>query len=371
MTDARRMLVWMSLFLGAVALGCAVLYRPLAAAFEANPVFNGLILAVLVVGIALNIAHVVALREPGEWLHDTRRGIPPRRTPRLVAGIAQVLRGRDRENFRVSMLAMRSLLDSVRMRLDESREVSRYIVGLLIFLGLLGTFWGLLDTVRGVGAVVGGISGGDEGATFETLRRSLQAPLGGMGTAFSSSLFGLAGALVLGVLDLQSGHAQNAFYADTEEWLSGLAHLPGGGLSVEGDHPLPTYIEALLEQTADNLNTLSRALSRTEDERRATQSGVTVLADRLAELSDHLRAEQKLVVSMARNQTDLQPAMAQLAAQVDRAVSGYDEMREHLRSVDVSIGRLVDLVARAREDVPEELRREIRLLAHSLGREPA
>ena len=112
-------------------------------------------------------------------------------------------------------------------------------------------------------------------------------------------------------------------------------------------------------------------MSRTEDERRATQSGVTVLADRLAELSDHLRAEQKLVVSMARNQTDLQPAMVQLAAQVDRAVSGYDEMRQHLRSVDVSIGRLVELVAKAREDVPEELRREIRLLAHSLGREPA
>lgn len=371
MTDARRTLIWMAIFLGAVAAGCAVLFPRLAAAFEANPVFNGLILVVLAVGIVLNIAHVARARRSEEWLNETRRDAAVRRTPRLVAGIAQVLHGRDRKDLRISMPAMRSLLDGVRLRLDESREVSRYVVGLLIFLGLLGTFWGLLDTVRGVGAVVGGISGGDGAVSFETLRESLEGPLAGMGTAFSSSLFGLAGALVLGVLDLQSAHAQNGFYADLEDWLLGLAHVPGGTLGADGDRPLPSYIEALLEQTADNLNTLSRSLARTEDERRATQSGVAALAERLAELSDHLRAEQKLVAAMARNHTNLQPAMAALAAQVDRAVSGYDEMRDHLRNIDASLARLVELAAAAREDFPAELRREMRLLAHSVGREPA
>ncbi|MCZ7565720.1 MAG: hypothetical protein M5U08_19620 [Burkholderiales bacterium] len=373
MSDPKRMLLWMVAFLALVALACGALYAPLGSAFAANRVFNGLILAVLAIGIVINSVQVLTLGPASEWLRDTERNIAPRGIPHLLAPMARMFATREQENFRLSAMATRSLLDGIRLRLDESRDIARYMIGLLVFLGLLGTFWGLLDTIAGVGRVIGDLApaGGDAGAAFEALKRNLQGPLAGMGTAFSSSLFGLGGALVLGVLDLQAGHAQNRFYNHLEDWLSGMTHLPSGRLTLEGDRALPTYIEALLEQTAENLNQLQRTLARSEEDRRATQANLANLGEQLAALTDQLRSEQKLILSLAKSQTDLQPTVAELAAQVTGAVTGYEQMRDYLRSTDLSLKRLVEEVAAARGEVPQQLREEVRLLAQSLGRRPS
>jgi hypothetical protein len=368
MSDPKRMLLWMGLFVAAVAALAAALLAPLAQAFLANPVFNGVILAVLAVGVAICFLHVVALGPAQHWLERTSRGFHTEEPPRLVAPLAAVVAGKEREGFRLSPLAMRSLLDGVRLRIDESRDIARYLVGLLIFLGLLGTFWGLLETVGGVGRVIGSLTSESGAANvFANLGKELQGPLAGMGTAFSSSLFGLAGALALGVLDLQAGHAQNRFYASLEEFLAGRAQLPGHGLAAEGEGTLPAYLQALLEQTAENLRLIERMMARTEDDRRASHSALVQLTDRLSELSDQLRAEQKVILTLSKNQLDLQPAMAELANQVADAVASNQEMRAHLRNIDLALARLVEEVAGAREQMPEAVRQEIKLLAQSLG----
>lgn len=368
MGDPKRMLLWMGLFVAAVVALCALLYAPLAQAFLANPVFNGVILALLAVGVAINFLQVVSLGPAMHWLDQTSRGFRIDEPPRLVAPLAAVVAGREREGFRLSPLAMRSLLDGVRIRIDESRDVSRYMVGLLIFLGLLGTFWGLLDTVGGVGRVIGGLTSESAAASvFANLGRDLQGPLAGMGTAFSSSLFGLAGALALGVLDLQSGHAQNRFFASLEEFLAGRSQLPANGPGAEGEGTLPAYLQALLEKTAENLGQIERMMARSEEDRRASHAALAQLTDRLSELSDQLRAEQKVILSLSKHQFDFQPAMAELASQVAGAVSSNQEMRSHLRNIDTALARLVDEVSGAREEMPEAMRKEIKLLAQSLG----
>ncbi|MFQ5995055.1 MAG: flagellar motor protein MotA [Acidiferrobacterales bacterium] len=375
MSDPKRMLIWMLLFLAAVTIVCALLFVPLRSAFAANQVFNGMILGVLVVGIVINFLQAFTLGPAVEWIDTIKSGEDTpsaKAAPRVLASMANIFTGQDQDGFRLSAMSMRSLLDGIRLRLDESRDISRYMIGLLIFLGLLGTFWGLLDTVAGVGHVIGGLSAGsgELGSVFDELKRDLQGPLAGMGTAFSSSLFGLGGALVLGVLDLQAGHAQNRFYNYLEEWLSELTHLPSGALSVEGDVPLPAYIEALLEQTADNLNKLQRSLTRGEEDRHAVQSNLVRLTEQLAELTDQMASQQKLIRNLTRTQTDLQPAMAELADQVSGSFAGYEEMRDHLRSASVSLTRLLEEVSAARSEFADELRGEIRLLAHSLGEKP-
>jgi hypothetical protein len=368
MSNPKRMLGWMALFVGAIGVASALLYAPLAAAFQANMVFNGLILAVFAAGVAINFAQVRALGPATQWVEQTQRGFETDEPPRLVAALARVVRGREAEGFTMSTLAMRSLLDGVRMRLDESRDISRYLVGLLVFLGLLGTFWGLLDTVSGVSSVIGGLAGGgDAAAGFAELQAGLERPLAGMGTAFSSSLFGLAGALTLGILDLQAGHAQNRFYTGLEEFLATRAQLPSRAHGAEGEQALPAYIEALLDNTAENLGLIQRMMTKSEEERRAAHDALTSLTERLTELSDQLRAEQKVIMTLSKNQLDLHPALAELAHQMAGALASQEEMRAHVRNVDVALGRLVAEVSGARGEVSEALRQEVRVLARSLG----
>ena len=190
---------------------------------------------------------------------------------------------------------MRSLLDSISNRLEESRDISRYLIGLLIFLGLLGTFWGLLVTVSSVSDVIKGMStqGQNSLLLFENLKSGLQEPLSGMGIAFSSSLFGLAGSLILGFLDLQAGHAQRRFFNELEEWLSGLTHLSSGALPGDGEAPVPVYVQALLEQTADGINSLQRELSKQNNEKSRLDSHLLTLTQQLAELGEYMQRNQQ------------------------------------------------------------------------------
>jgi hypothetical protein len=222
-SSPRIFLVRMAVFLILCTLLGVLLYRQIWAAFLANPSLNGLILGVLLIGILLSIRQVLRLFPEVEWVNSFRLadpGLAVARPPVLLAPMASILGDRI-GRMSISQQTMRGILDSIGTRLDEARDMARYLTGLLVFLGLLGTFWGLLETVGSVGKVIQSLEvGRDAGSVFEDLKSGLSAPLGGMGIAFSSSLFGLAGSLVLGFLDLQATQAQNRFYTDLEDWLS-------------------------------------------------------------------------------------------------------------------------------------------------------
>ena len=262
MSQPRRFLVRMIIFLVIVVVACGVLLPQLKEAFLANTLFNGLILGVLLLGVLYIFRQVLLLRPEVEWMQrfqsESSGGmvfpgdVAESKPPRLLGPLANMISER-KGRLSLSTLSMRSLLDGIQARISESHEISRYLIGLLIFLGLLGTFWGLLETVNSVAGAIADLSasGQNPAALFGELKTALQEPLQGMGTAFSSSLFGLAGSLVLGFLELQAGQAHNRFVNELEEWLSSVTKLSGGGAEVGGGESVPAYIQALLEQTAD------------------------------------------------------------------------------------------------------------------------
>ena len=225
LSSPRIFLVRMLVFLVLCALLMVVLYKQIVLAFFANPGLNALIGLVLLIGTILSFRQVIRLYPEVAWVNNFRIADPgiavERQHPMLLAPMAAILGGERTGRMTITQQTMRHLLDSIATRLDEARDISRYMTGLLVFLGLLGTFWGLIETVGSVGKVIDGLKvGGDAGALFDTLKEGLAAPLGGMGISFSSSLFGLAGSLILGFLDLQSSQAQNRFYTDLEDWLA-------------------------------------------------------------------------------------------------------------------------------------------------------
>lgn len=369
MTRPRRFLVRMALFLGAVTVILGLLFGPLREAFLANIPLNGLILGVLLMGIFYNVRQVIQLYPETDWIESFRRDhsvMSLTRGPKLLAPMATMLGEKERMGrLSLSTVAMRTLLDGVGARLDESREISRYMIGLLVFLGLLGTFWGLLETVRSVSDVIGGLSvtAGEIATVFQDLKQGLEAPLKGMGTAFSSSLFGLGGSLVLGFLELQAGQAQNRFFNDLEEWLSSLTRLSSGSLSGDGETSVPAYIQALLEQSADSLDSLQRIIQRSEEGRKAVNTNIMELADKLSTLTDQMRAEQGLMLKLAEAQMDLKPIFAKLAERD----SGDDAMRNHIRGIEVHANRILEELPKGREELIGEIRGEIRLLARTIA----
>lgn len=374
MRQPGRVLIWILFFLLAVGGVAALLYERLADAFLANPVFNGMITAVLAVGIIINVRQVMVLGPDASWLRAWQRGAeslpsPPRRG--MLGSLGRLLQERA-DNPQLSTMSMRALLDGIRSRLDEARDLSRYFIGLLIFLGLLGTFWGLLDTLGGIGRVISGLSvgGGDASALFEQLRSGLQEPLDGMGTAFSSSLFGLASALVLGFVDLQAGHAQNRFYNDLEEQLSGLTRFSSGALSgMDTDHgSVPSYIQALLEQTAESLDRLQRLVARREEERRSAEESVATVTEQVGELAEQIRSEHRRMLNQARGQMELQPVLQRLADALGERGEDDNSLDERLKSLDHTLHRLADEMQSERTDLASELRDEIRLLTRTVAR---
>ncbi|MBL9012074.1 MAG: flagellar motor protein MotA [Alphaproteobacteria bacterium] len=288
----------MTLFLGLAALAVAFIIQSVAHAFLANPFLNGLILAVLAIGVLNAYRLVWQLLPDIRWVGNLRRTDPSLSPvtsvqPHLLAPLANMLAD-SRGRLSLTVPAARSILDGVQARLDESRDIARYMTGLLVFLGLLGTFWGLILVVDSVANTIRSLPTGSEGAiAFDQLRAGLEGPLSGMGTAFSSSLFGLAGSLILGFLDLQSGQAQNRFYNALEEWMSTVTRLGSASSAVleSGDASAPAYVTALLEQTAENLENLERTLVRLEERRMAGgESGGAEIATALRGLESAMRA---------------------------------------------------------------------------------
>lgn len=230
MSNPRHYLVLTVIYLLVVAGVCMLLFQPLKSAFMANWGFNLLILGALVVGIVINLFQIVRLEPEIKWIKIFRTGDPGLSVSGpslLLSPLARHLEEIHRDRFHLSALSLQTVLDSIRGRLDETRENSKYMIGVLVFLGLLGTFWGLLQTIGTIGQVINGlnVAGEDFTALFTQLKHGLETPLAGMGTAFSSSLFGLGGSLVLGFVDIQAGHAQNRFFNEMEEWLSGVTRL--------------------------------------------------------------------------------------------------------------------------------------------------
>jgi hypothetical protein len=367
-------LIRMLVFLLAVLVVAAILSPALITAFETNPLLNALIALVLLIGIGWNLRQVTRLTPEVRWAETFQQsrarlaGLP---SPVLLAPMASMLASRSsqgkqggNDRLTLSAPAMRSLLDSLASRLDESRELSRYMTGLLIFLGLLGTFWGLLLTVGAVAAVINGMSvgSGDINALFDQLKSGLARPLQGMGTAFSSSMFGLAGALVLGFLDLTAGQAQNRFFNELEEWLAGLTRLSSGVLGGEGDASVPVYVQALLEQTAENMENLQRILVRGEDARGQANEAIVSLTDKIGMLSDTMRSNQQLMLRIAEAQSSLGPALQRLGER-----GGDDAARNHLRNIEAGLGRLVGELERGRAQSTSELRNDIRVLTRTIA----
>ena len=373
MNRPQRYLTRMAVFVVAVAAVAALLSPALYRFFMGNPAVNGMILGILAAGIVYIFRQVMLLNPAVAWLERFRRnqaGAPDQHLPRLLAPMATMLGDRRGGRVSLSAVSMRTLLDGIGTRLDETRETSRYLIGLLVFLGLLGTFYGLLETVQSVGGVIGSLSAGasDPVRAFNDLKSGLQSPLGGMGTAFSASLFGLAGSLVLGFLDLQAGLAQNRFYHDLEEYLSGYTRLSGGGpASDTGETSVPAFIQALLEQTADSLDNLQRIIGRGEESRISANANLQALTERLATLTDQMRAEQTLLLRLAESQVELKPVLQRLADSTASGPPGQDEARAHLRNIEIYLARLAEDVAQGRGEATQEIRSEIRLLARTIA----
>jgi hypothetical protein len=371
LTRPQRYLNRMILFVVAVVAVCGLIAPALTNAFMGNPALNGIIMGAMLVGIVYIFRQVATLAPEVVWIEQYRRregAAQPATPPHLLAPLATMLGERRGGKVSLSAIAMRSLLDGIATRLDEARELSRYFIGLLVFLGLLGTFYGLLETLHSVGGVINNLSvgGGDVTRAFNDLKNGLNAPIAGMGTAFSASLFGLAGSLVLGFLDLQAGQAQNRFYNDLEEWLSSYTRLSGGGpLSESGDASVPAYIQALLEQTADSLENLQRIIGRGEESRISANASIVNLTDKLASLGDQMKAEQGLMMRLAENQMELKPVLSRLADSVGRG--GDDAQRGHLRNIETYLARLGEELSQGRIQTVQEVRSEIRLLARTIA----
>ncbi len=374
MTKPLTYLVRMLVFLVVVAAVTALLGPTLIAAFNNNPLLDGLILGVLALGILWNLVTVARLNPEVRWLETLRHpraGLAPPPSPKLLAPMASMIASRNRsDRLTLSTPAMRSLLDSLSSRLDESRELSRYMIGLLIFLGLLGTFYGLLLTVSAISEVIANlsISTGDVNLMFDQLKSGLARPLHGMGTAFSGSMFGLAGALVLGFLDLTAGQAQNRFFNELEEWLAGITRF-SGGFGGEGEAPMPHYVQALLEQTAENLDGLQTVLSRNDEARSSQTHTLNVLSERIGDLAEMMRTNQSLMQRVAEGQAALVPVLRRLAEAQDSHVESDSsrETREHMRAIERLLGRMLSENEQGRVQSTTELRGDIRLLTRTLA----
>ncbi len=318
-----QVFLWrMSLFLILAILLAIILdgqTQQLRHSFLANPGLNALIIGVLVVGIVYAFRQVLRLYPEINWVNNFRISDPgittDKTTPTLLAPMATMLKDRT-GHLSLATGAMRSLLDSVASRLDEQRETTRYLVGLLVFLGLLGTFWGLLQTVSSVGATIGALdtNAGESVMLFDQLKEGLAGPLKGMGTAFSCSMFGLAGSLILGFLDLQAGHAQGRFYNELEDWLSGitelqLAETPGAGAAVT---PQIRYALLDMQRSLADLNDKVEHKMLTDN----TSDAVKDLAAGVDKLIRQMRAEQKVVREWADEQAQQQHELATVLRQI-------------------------------------------------------
>jgi phage shock protein PspC (stress-responsive transcriptional regulator) len=370
-----RYLASMTIFLLAVAAIAAALIGRLQSAFFANPLLNVVLIGVWVIGIIYIFIQTLRLSPEIRWVQAVQRNrmaakdIEP---PPLMGSLARMMESRATP-LSLTPTALRAVLDGIAVRLDESREIARYFTGLLIFLGLLGTFWGLLKTVGSVGAVVSGLSvTADPTELFTNLKAGLEGPLSGMGTAFGSSLLGLAGSLVLGFLDLQMGQAQNRFFLDLENWLFASAGPNARDLGEEVS-PLPA-IQALVDRTASNMEGFRQIMTETEDGRHQNAQAMWELSQKIDALVAAEENQQQVIDALLRERAENDAAMLATLTRIEQALGKEDaglsanlEAVGHLRAIESGIQRLVNDQTLIRARALEEARAEITRLARTLG----
>lgn len=325
MTRPIQTLLWMSIFSAIITIGTFLLSGSLYGAFISNTVFNSIIVSILLTGIVINFRQVIQLNPEIDWIEaykNNTHGLISTQ-PKLLSSMVRLLEGK--EELTLSTTSMQTILESIRTRLEDSRDLSRYLIGVLVFLGLLGTFWGLMSTVSAVGTMINemsveAVSGAE---IFKNLKTSLAGPLSGMGVAFSSSLFGLAGSLILGFLDLQAGHAQNRFVNELEEWLSSSTRISSGIIADDASEVGATaYVQALLEKTADALEKMQKA-GASEDKQREF-------------LSNQISEQNELLDKLNQTQIEI-VRLLKSNSQQNNDSSINDELRDELRLMTKTI----------------------------------
>ncbi len=367
-----RQLTMMLIVLALVAVGAWLAFPRVAGVFLANIWLNGFIALVFVIGIVACFWQVLQLSSSVSWIEGfaaERPGHDITIAPRLLAPLAALLRSRGSRSH-ISASSARSILDSVATRIDEERDITRYIINLLIFLGLLGTFYGLATTVPAVVDTIRSLSPaeGESGvAVFDRLMTGLEAQLGGMGTAFSTSLLGLAGSLVVGLLELFAGHGQNRFYRQLEEWLSSITRLGTVGSEGEGGTD-QTAMAGMLDYMAEQMDAMQAMASEATRARAEAEARLGTLAatmERLAERSADEADTGAALSRIAEGQERLVALMAERAEQV--GPDGLDaEARMRLRSIDVQLVRILEELSAGRLESTAELRSDIAQLTNAI-----
>ncbi|SFG43352.1 hypothetical protein SAMN04488020_102221 [Palleronia marisminoris] len=368
-TQPVRQIVSMIVVLVLTGIGIFFALPNVLPVFLNNPLLNGFIALVFLVGVLACFWQVLQLIQSVGWLEGFVRDDPDLRfsaAPRLLAPLASLLRSRGRE-MQISATSSRSILDSVATRIDEARDITRYLVNLLIFLGLLGTFYGLATTIPALVDTIRALApteGEDGMELFGRLMDGLEAQLGGMGVAFGSSLLGLAGSLVVGLLELFASHGQNRFYRELEEWLSTITKLGLAGADSDGSGAMGS--NEILEHMVGQIDRLEALFEQGEEARANTDRRLGQLGEGLARLHERLEGEGDLSGVLARV-ADGQDKLAD--ALTDASAGTLDaESKMRLRSIDVQILRLIEEMAAGRHETTSELRQELRQLTRALGR---
>ncbi len=368
-TQPVRQILTMVMVLILVGVGAYIAFPRVAPVFLANPWLNGFIFLVFIIGVFACFWQLWQLISSVSWIEGfvvNRPGHEMTRAPRLLAPLASLLRSRG-ARMQIGASSARSILDSVATRIDEARDITRYIVNLLIFLGLLGTFYGLATTVPAVVETIRSLAPqeGEEGiAVFNRLMTGLEAQLGGMGVAFSSSLLGLAGSLVVGLLELFAGHGQNRFYRELEEWMSSITRLGFSSGDGEGNVDQDA-IAVLAEHMAERMDALQSIIAdrgtRGDDDRIDRLTGaVEALADKIASGGTAEGAIARLAASQDRLATILERQSGEGGAHVDA------ESRMRLRSMDVQLLRILEEMSAGRQESLAELRADLAQLTKAV-----
>ncbi|MFU8865414.1 MAG: biopolymer transporter ExbB [Rhodobacterales bacterium] len=366
-----RQIVSMLLVLGLAAVVVVLALPRVLPVFEANPYLNGFILFVFVIGVLACFLQVAQLINSVRWIESFTKGRADGRVaPRLLAPLAALLRSRG-ARMQIGSSSTRSILDSVATRIDEAREITRYIVSLLIFLGLLGTFYGLATTVPALVDTIRSLAPleGEEGvAVFGRLMDGLDAQLSGMGVAFGSSLLGLAGSLVVGLLELFAGHGQNRFYRELEEWLSTITRV--GFTSGEGEGaPDQSMIAQVVDSMADQMEAVERLLEQAEVGRITMDAQLERLGEAVEGLGHRLGAEagqQAELTTALMRLAEGQESLAQALSTQERGEGMDAESRMRLRSMDVQLLRILEEISAGRQDTMAELRTDLAALTRAV-----
>lgn len=352
--------VRMCIFMVSIAGVVSMVAPTLGSVFLSSKLLNTFILGVFAFGVFINFRNTIMLIGDVNWINDFFAGRDSKRVPSIISPVAFLLK-EHRKNRMPYMEAttMRTLLDIVDNRLHDYKESLNYFAGVLVFLGLLGTFWGLLLTIGSVGDVVRtlDISGVDVSGMFESLKISISKPLSGMGTAFSTSLFGLAASLVLGFLQLQTNLASNFFYNELEESMTRYTRIIATDSLAQGDGSVITYLQAMLEQTGDNINTLQKTVMKSIDTNAEVSKKMSEMAEETSRLATQMQEKLKIMERISVAPEKLYPVLNDL---VKISKSGFgmdDKTRNHIRNMDMGM-----------VDMSEKLSSDIRLLAKTIAK---